>query len=156
VGWVQLFRSVLILVIFINYIIQKWKRGDEVGLVTRLRVVGPRNCSLFPIRSDIFFSTPETSWWILRSNQAHVQYMLEGTGPEGGARLTTHLHLVSRYRMNGAVPVRPHIHPWRAHKQSYIYLNFNRYDTTGCVACFRNVFLIITPFVDLNIVDTLF
>ena len=58
--------------------------------------------------------------------------------------------------MNGAVPVRPHIHSWRAQEQFYIYLKFNRYDTTGCVACFRNVFLIITLFVDLNIFDILF
>jgi hypothetical protein len=58
--------------------------------------------------------------------------------------------------MNGALPVRPHIYPWHAHEQFYIYRNFNRYDTTGCVACLRKVILIMTSFVDLNIVDILF
>jgi len=53
--------------------------------------------------------------------------------------------------MNGAVPVRPHIHLWRAHEQFYIYLNFSRYDTTGCVVYFINVFHIITSFLDLTL-----
>jgi hypothetical protein len=52
-----------------------------------------------------------------------------------GMMLTTHFYLLQRLRMNGAIPLLPHMPPWRVQGKCYLY--FSLYISDGTLSCHR-------------------
>jgi len=77
----------------------------------------PRNLGSIPRRKKKLFSDtklPEKLWAPKASYSKVLGTISSGEQSSQGVKLTTHLHLVPRLRMRGAIHPLPPMHSWRA------------------------------------------